>query len=171
MGEINRGGIVHAQQPPPTGGGAAALRRCSVVVQSAAPLFVPPLTIVRLHFAAVLFDPEGWANTATNTITVPDEGDYQLHAFISWTSVGATDPHSGTFRRLTMTYSSPAQELIRLDDPAQLINTDQCQERTGYRHLLAGQGVFAIVTHNASGTMIVSGGSANPNELTLLKVG
>lgn len=149
--------------------GSGGLKRCSAIVNHAA--FAAG--VVTLDLISTQFDSDGWIDLAANTITVSEEGDYLIHSFISWGFPGGTDPTSGTYRELFFTFSGTVQPHFSEQDPPRLLigGDQQTQDTTTFRHLPAGTVIQVQAQHDATGPMIVSGGSSHPNDITVVKLG
>jgi hypothetical protein len=151
---------------------AAALPRCSAFGGNAG-IVSGVITTVDLTGAA--FDPGGWLSVAANTITVPDEGDYLLHAYVGWTAEGVTDPTTGTYRLLLLSLT-PGYGRSRQDPPPPAIDvglSEFSQETTLFEHLAAGTIIRLKVQHDATGNMIVGAASEGlyTARLTVVQVG
>ncbi len=149
---------------------AASLPRCSVFGGNAG---IVPGVVTTFDLTGVAFDPDGWANLATNTITVPDEGDYAIHFYVPWSPDGATDPSTGLYRILYLDLTPGADRSHRQDPQRDASHDLFAQETTLFEHLAAGTQLVAKVQHDASGNMIVGAAleSLSTARLSVLKVG
>lgn len=130
---------------------AAALPRCSAFGGKTG---IVSGAFTTVDLTGVAFDPDGWCSLAANTITVPDEGDYLIHAYLPWSPEGATDPTTGTYRLLTLDLT-PGYDRSHQQDPQRVLFDTQAQETTLFEHLAAGTTIKLVVSHDATGNMIV----------------
>jgi hypothetical protein len=133
---------------------AAALPRCSAFGGNTG---IASGVITTVNLTGVAFDPDGWCDLAANTITVPNEGDYEIHAYVGWSPEGATDPTTGTYRVLYLDLT-PGYDRSRQDPPPPAIDSglsEFSQETILFEHLAAGTTISLKVSHDATGNMIV----------------
>jgi hypothetical protein len=148
---------------------AAALPRCSAFGGTAN---IVPNVLTTIDLTGAAFDPDGWLDLAANKITVPDEGDYQIHAWIQWSSTGGTDPTTGTYRALTLAIA-PGYNRLAEQDPPRVLADFQAQETTLFEHLAAGTTITLKVEHDATGNMVVGSSleSVSTARLTVVQLG
>jgi hypothetical protein len=147
----------------------AALPRCSAFGGKAG---IAASTLTTVDLTGIAFDPDGWCDLAANTITVLDEGDYAIHAYVPWSPEGATDPTSGTYRLLVVDLT-PGYDRSKEEAPRPSGGDPQPQETTLYEHLTAGTVIRLKVEHDASGTMLVGTSLENvyTARLTVVQLG